>query len=115
MVAGGWPYRYLAEAVAERNALVSKEKAALINAEAKLAALGPNLPFPHSSAVQGADRLRELRPRSGRSPWRALYRQVGAEFVIAAVGPEAQVGPRGFATACQRAEARLAEMENERR
>jgi hypothetical protein len=50
------------------------EKAALINAEAKLAALGPGLPYPHSSAVQGADRLRELRPRGGRSPWRALYR-----------------------------------------
>ena len=90
-----------------------KEKAALINAEAKLAALGPNLPFPHSSAVQGADRLRELRPRGGRSPWRALYRQVGHEFVIAAVGPEAQVDPRGFALACRRAETRLTEMENE--
>ena len=111
MVVGGWPYRYLAEAVAERNALVPKEKAALINAEAKLAVLGPNLPYPHSSAVQGADRLRELRPRSGRSPWRALYRQVGSEFVIAAVGPEAQVDPRGFATACRRAEARLTAME----
>ena len=77
MAVGGWPYRYLAEAIAERNALVPKGKAALINAEAKLAVLGPSLPFPHSSAVQGADRLRELRPRGGRSPWRALYRQVG--------------------------------------
>lgn len=112
MVAGTWSYRYLAEAIAERNVLVPKEKAALINAEAKLAALGPNLPFPHSSAVQGADRLRELRPRSGRSPWRALYRQVGGEFVIASVGPEAQVDPRGFAAACRRAEVRLVEMEN---
>ena len=92
-----------------------KEKAALINAEAKLGALGPNLPFPHSSAVQGAERLRELRPRAGRSPWRALYRQVGDEFVIAAVGPEAQVDSRGFALACRRAEARLAEMEEESR
>jgi hypothetical protein len=72
-----WTYRYLAAAVAERAALVPREKAALINAEAKLAALGPGLPYPHSSAVQGADRLRELRPRGGRSPWRALYRQIG--------------------------------------
>lgn len=90
-----------------------KEKAALINAEAKLAALGPNLPFPHSSAVQGADRLRESRPRGGHSQWRALYRQVGGEFVIAAVGPEALVDPQGFATSCRRAEARLSKMENE--
>jgi len=96
----------------ERNALVPKEKAALINAEAKLAALGPGLPYPHSSAVRGADRLRELRPRGGRSPWRGLYRQVADEFVIAAVCPEAEVDPRGFAAACRRAEVRLAEMED---
>ncbi|MDA8314364.1 MAG: type II toxin-antitoxin system RelE/ParE family toxin [Actinomycetota bacterium] len=115
MTTGGWPYRYLAEAVEEREALVPKERAALINAEIKLAVFGPNLPFPHSSVVQGADRLRELRPRGGRSPWRALYRRVGGEFVIAAVGPEAQVDPRGFAAACRRAEARLAEMESEQR
>jgi len=108
----GWTYRYLAEAVAEREMLVPREKAALINAEAKLAALGPSLPYPHSSAVQGADRLRELRPRGGRSPWRALYRQVGGEFVVAAVGPEAQVDPRGFAAACRRAESRLAQIED---
>jgi hypothetical protein len=109
----GWTYRYLAGAVAEREALVPREKAALINAETKLAALGPSLPYPHSSAVLGADRLRELRPRGGRSPWRALYRQVENEFVVAAVGPEAQVDPRGFTAACRRAEARLAEIEGE--
>jgi len=106
-----WVYRYLAQAVEEREVLLPKERAALINAEAKLAAIGPGLPYPHSSAVQGADRLRELRPRSGRSRWRALYRQVGSEFVVAAVGPEAQSDPRGFAAACRRAEARLAAFE----
>ena len=108
-----WIYRYLPAAAGERDALVLKERAALINAEAKLAALGPSLPYPHSSAVQGADRLRELRPRGGRSPWRALYRQIGGEFIVAAVGPEAQADARGFATACRRAEARLAEIEDE--
>lgn len=92
-----------------------REIAALDNAEVKLAALGPALPYPHSSAVRGADRLRELRPRGGRSPWRALYRQVGDEFVVAAVGPEAEVDQRGFAAACRRAEARLAEMEADTR
>ena len=90
-----------------------RERAALANAEAKLAALGPSLPYPHSSAVKAADRLRELRPRGGRSPWRALYRQLGDEFVVAAVGPEAQVDPQSFASACRRAEARLARIEEE--
>ena len=104
-----WTYRYLPEAEQERKALVPKERAALINAEAKLATFGPALPYPHSSAVRGADRLRELRPRSGRSRWRALYRQVGAEFIVAAVGPEAVADPQGFAAACRRAEARLAQ------
>ncbi|MGH3400970.1 MAG: hypothetical protein ACRDRJ_00360 [Streptosporangiaceae bacterium] len=111
VVNGDWTYRYLAEAIAEREALVPREMAALINAEAKLAVLGPRLPYPHSSAVQGADRLRKLRPRGGRSPWRALYRQVGDEFVLAAVAPEAQVDPRGFVAGCRRAEARLADFE----
>ncbi|MHB8289096.1 MAG: hypothetical protein ACYDEY_07655 [Acidimicrobiales bacterium] len=92
-----------------------REKAALINAEAKLATFGPALPYPHGSAVRGADRLRELRPRGGRSRWRALYRQVGDEFVVVAVGPGAEVDPRGFAAACRRAEARLAEMEGQKR
>jgi hypothetical protein len=35
-----------------------------------------------------------------------------AEFVVAAIGPEAQTDPRGFAAACRRAEARLAEIED---
>ena len=92
-----------------------REIAAFDNAEVKLAALGPALPYPHSSAVRGADRLRELRPRGGRSPWRAFYRQVGDEFVVAAVGPEAEVDQLGFAAACRRAKARLAEMEDDTR
>ncbi len=65
--------------------------------------------------MRGADRLRELRPRGGRSPWRAFYRQVGDEFVVAAVGPEAEVDQLGFAAACRRAKARLAEMEDDTR
>ena len=105
----------MAEAIVERDTLlVPKEKAALINADAKLEALGPRLPYPHSSAVAGADRLRELRPRGGRSPWRALYRQVGDEFLVAAIAPEAEVDPPGFATACRRAEERLAKLEQKK-
>lgn len=106
-----WTYRYLGEAAAEREALVPRERAAIANAEAKLAALGPGLPYPHSSVVRGAERLRELRPRGGRSPWRALYRQIGDEFVVGAVGPEVQADPPGFTSACRRAEARLAQFE----
>lgn len=77
----------------------------------KLQAIGPGLGYLHSSAVQGADRLRELRPRAGRSPSRALYRQVGDYLVIAAISPEAQHDPKGFKKACQAAVRRLAEVE----
>jgi hypothetical protein len=91
------------------------EKLAMDHAVEKLEALGPRLPYPHQSDVKGADRLRELRPRAGRSPWRALYRQVGSAMVIAAIGPEAKVNRRGFAAAVKRAEARLAELEEPRR
>jgi len=108
-----WTVLYMHQAEAERNDLVARERAALINADAKLAAIGPNLPYPHSSAVQGADRPRELRPRGGRSPWRALYRQIGEVFVVAAIAPEAQVDRREFKAACRRAEERLATIERE--
>jgi len=108
-----WTVLYLPEAEAERGGLEPKEKAALINADRKLAALGPNLPYPHSSAVRGAERLRELRPRGGRSAWRALYRQVGSVFVVAAIAPEAQVDPRAFAAACRQAEKRLVHIEDQ--
>lgn len=84
---------------------------ALINADAKLGAYGPQLGYPHTSAVHDADRLRELRPRAGRSAWRALYRQVGEVFVVAAVGPEARSDPRGFERAVRRALQRLADLE----
>jgi hypothetical protein len=63
--------------------------------------------------VHDADRLRELRPRAGRSAWRALYRQVGEVFVVAAVGPEARSDPRGFERAVRRALQRLADLEED--
>jgi hypothetical protein len=107
-----WTVLYLPEAEEERRRLPAVEKAALINADRKQA-LGRQLPYPHSSAVKGADRLRELRPRGGRSPWRGLYRQVGDVFVIAAVAPEAQVDKRKFDAACRAAERRLSQIEEE--
>jgi hypothetical protein len=62
--------------------------------------------------VRNADRLREL-SAAGRDGacTRALYRQVGEVFVLAAVGPEAQRDPRGFGRDPRRALQRLAEME----
>jgi hypothetical protein len=90
---------------------VGAERNALHNAVAKLEAIGPALGYPHTSAVRGTTNLRELRPRAGRSPWRALYRQIGDRFVIAAIAPEAQVDPRGFARACAAAQARLNKLE----
>ena len=68
----------------------------------KLQALGAQLPFPHASRVRGAATLFELRPRAGRSKWRAFYRQVGAAMVIAAIGPEATVDARAVKVAQQR-------------
>jgi hypothetical protein len=106
-----WVVVYLPEAERERGALAKGERSALINADAKLGAYGPQLGYPHTSAVRGAESLRELRPRAGRSAWRALYRQIGQVFVVAAVGPEAQTDPRGFDRAVRRALERLAKVE----
>jgi hypothetical protein len=106
-----WVVAYLPEAEQERAALPKSERAALINADAKLGAFGPSLGYPHTSAVRGAERLRELRPRAGRSAYRVLYRQVGKVFVVAAVGPEAEADPRGFDRAVRRAQERLVKVE----
>jgi hypothetical protein len=63
-----WVVAYLPEAERERAALPESERAALINADAKLGAYGPRLGYPHTSAVRGAERLRELRPGAGAAP-----------------------------------------------
>jgi hypothetical protein len=92
-----WPARYLPGAEAERQKLTPAERAALDHAVDELQELGSTLGFPHSSAVQGMPGgLRELRPRRGRSPYRAIYRRVGRVFVIAAVCPEAVEDPKGI-------------------
>ncbi len=98
----------------EYRTLPEREQDAMDNAVEKLRAFGQQLGFPHTSAVQGAENLRELRPRTGRSVWRAFYRRVGEVMVIGAFGPEAKHDPRGFETAVQRAEDRLASYEAER-
>lgn len=98
-------------AAEEFQALPVGERRAMQAAVEKLEAYGDLLGFPHTSNIRGADRLRELRPRAGRSPWRVFYRRIGDTLVIAGVGPEAKVDPRGFRAAVQHAEGRLAEIE----
>jgi hypothetical protein len=106
-----WEVRFHPTAIDELRRLPPRERAAVQNAVEKLTVFGPALPFPHSSAIQGAQRLRELRPRAGRSPWRAFYRREGDVHVIAAVGPEAEYDKRGFDRAVTAAIDRLAELE----
>src|SRR3712207_1439171 len=108
-----WDVLWHPEAEKERGELPPAERVAVDHAIEKLEALGPDLAFPHSSAVKDADRLRELRPRQGRSPWQAFYRQIGQAFVVGAVGPEATVKPRLFARAVRAAVERLNEVEEE--
>jgi hypothetical protein len=84
----------------------------VLHAVEKLIALGDQLPYPHSSGVHGT-KLRELRPRGGRSPWRAFYRRVGNQMIIGAIGPEAEVDPAEFRKAVAKAEARIASVEEQ--
>jgi hypothetical protein len=93
--------------------LPTREKVAVDNVMEKLRELGPSLPPPHSSNVQTADNLRELRPRQGRCAWRAFYREITPTFVVAAIGPEAQQDPKGFYKAVRLAEQRLDELEDD--
>jgi len=95
---------------AELDALPVVEQQAIDHAIEKLTALGAQLPFPHTSNVRGATTLFELRPRAGRSRWRAFYRQVGTKMVIAAIGPESEVDGRGFARTVATAEKRLKDL-----
>ena len=87
------------------------ERRAVMSAVAKLEAFGDQLGAPHTSQVKGSRAgIRELRPRAGRSPWRALYRRVADRLVVLAVGPEAEHDKRGFDRAVRLAEDRLREI-----
>ncbi len=80
----------------------------------KLEAVGLRLGYPHSSAVKGKDGkgFRELRPRSGNSKWRPIYRRVGdTDFVIFSVAPEAQINAPAYEKAVRAAKERFEAME----
>ncbi len=96
---------------ADLDSLPAPERRAMDHAIEKLQAVGAQLPFPHASRVRGVATLFELRPRAGRSRWRAFYRQVGGTMVIAAIGPEATVDARGFARAVKVTQQRLNTLE----
>lgn len=100
----------LPEAEAELETLPDGERMAMLNALEKLQVLGLVLGAPHSSQVKGTS-LRELRPRQGRSPWRAFYKRVGELLVIGAIGPEALHNRQGFSRAITAAEKRINEFE----
>jgi hypothetical protein len=108
-----WRVLFTDEAAMERVSLPAAERNALMHAVEKLEAFGPQSGVGHSSAVQGFAELRELRPRAGRSPWRAFYQRIGDVFVMAAIGPEAQVDHRRFDKAARLAGERLAELEED--
>jgi hypothetical protein len=104
-----WTVQWHRDAEQELQGLPPAERVALLRAVQKLELLGPQLPFPHQSAVRAGGGLRELRPRAGRSPWRALYNRSENTFTIAAIAPEAQVDGRGFQRAAATAHRRLEE------
>jgi hypothetical protein len=104
-----WTVQWHRDAEQELQGLPPDERVALLRAVQKLEALGPRLPFPHQSAVRAGEGLRELRPRGGRSPWRAFYNRSENTFIIAAVAPEAEVDRRGFQRAVATARRRLEE------
>ena len=89
----------------DRREAVAIERALLV-----LAAEGPGLGFPWTSAVRGSPGLRELRPRGGRSSHRALFRRRGDHAVVLALAPEAVSNRRGFRRAVEHAERRISEM-----
>jgi|SRR5215472_2060016 len=106
---------YLADAARERNQLSARDRVALEHAVEKLELCGAQLPAPHQKNVVGADRIRELRPRAGRSQFRAFYRQIDQWMVIGAIGPEHGVDARGFQLAVRQAEDRLEAFEEQQR
>jgi hypothetical protein len=98
------PVIYDPDAVVDLLAMKSKEEhRALLNAVRKLGELGEQLGPPHMKPLKGdrAAALRELRPRQGRSDWRAIYRRAGDFYVILAIDRH-----KDFAALIERAQAR---------
>lgn len=103
-----WTVKDHAEAVTEYQALDAREAAAVDAAIEKLEALGPRLPFPPLKPGEKLGKLRELRPRAGRSQTRVFYAQSDeSTFTIGSYGPKADFDPKGFKRSVAAAERRL--------
>ncbi len=80
---------YDVDAVSELVIAVKSKDAnrSIVNAVFKLREMGERLAPPHMKPLQGtaASGLRELRPKQGRSDWRAIYRRAGSVYVILAI------------------------------
>ncbi|MGH2878483.1 MAG: type II toxin-antitoxin system RelE/ParE family toxin [Solirubrobacteraceae bacterium] len=109
-----WPHTviYDPDAVAELLTTVKskEEHRAILQAVLKLQELGERLGPPHMKPLKGAAAatLRELRPKQGRSDWRAVYRRSGSIYVVLAIDRH-----KNFATLVERARARAARYEQQ--
>jgi Phage derived protein Gp49-like (DUF891). len=98
------------DAESEASSIDAGELAAIENGISKLRSAGTKLDKRHSDHV--GDGLWELRLFRSRSPWRAIYKQVGKkEFVILAVCPEYEQNKKGFRKGCKDAAKRFEELE----
>lgn len=72
----------------------------------KLGVAGIRLSFPHSSAINGSKlALRELRPKSGRSPLRVFYAFAPSRDAILLLGGDKSDDPKFYRRMTRRAEA----------
>lgn len=102
-----WSVVYHSEALVEYEAIKDRRtRKAILTIAYFLRELGPRLTEPHSKSVQGASKLRELRPGGGKVLYRPLYAQIEGRFVVLAIAPEAVEDQRGFNAAVARARKR---------
>lgn len=110
-----WEVAWHPKALDEKSAINdAAERVAIAHVIEKLEVDGPALRSPHQSGVMGEEGsgLRELRPRRGRSRWRAIYRRADETlFAILAIGPEAEIDKAGYARAVGLAKQRLKRLE----
>jgi hypothetical protein len=101
---------WLNEAVDEINEIKQQQLMRdVLKSADQLKRSGPLLVEPHSKPVKGTRRLRELRPKGGRSTVRLLYAKVGINtFAILGIAVEVKV-PAKFNSAIAKARRRAKE------
>ena len=91
-----WEVVYHTDAEAERNKLPKRERTAVAHVVEKLEALGPDLPFPHQSAVRGGkSSVRELRPRGVRGAPGAHFTAASATCLLFSLSARRQRATAG--------------------